>query len=89
MDFRIATVAAITAICYLVGLIVKATPYNNDKYIPIACGICGGLLGVLALYTGLADFPANDPITAVAVGIVSGLAATGINQVAKQLNKGE
>lgn len=89
MDFGIATVAAITAICYLVGLIVKATPYNNDKYIPIACGICGGLLGVLALYAGLADFPANDPITAVAVGIVSGLAATGINQVAKQLNKGE
>ena len=44
MDFGIATVAAITAICYLVGLIVKATPYNNDKYIPIACGICGGLL---------------------------------------------
>ena len=89
MDFGIATVAAITAICYLVGLIVKATPYNNDKYIPIACGICGGLLGVLALYAGLADFPANDPITAVAVGIVSGLAATGINQVAKQLSKGE
>ena len=89
MDFGIATVAAITAICYLVGLIVKATPYNNDKYIPIACGICGGLLGVLALYAGLADFPANDPITAVAVGIVSGLAATGINQMAKQLNKGE
>ncbi|MEA4954362.1 MAG: phage holin family protein [Pseudoflavonifractor sp.] len=89
MDFGIATVAAITAICYLVGLIVKATPFSNDKYIPIACGIFGGLLGVLALYTGLADFPAQDPITAVAVGIVSGLAATGINQVAKQLSKGE
>lgn len=89
MDFGIATVAAITAICYLVGLIVKATPYNNDKYIPIACGICGGLLGLLALYAGLADFPANDPITAVAVGIVSGLAATGINQMAKQMSKGE
>ena len=89
MDFGIATVAAITAICYLVGLIVKATPYNNDKYIPIACGICGGLLGLLALYAGLADFPANDPITAVAVCIVSGLAATGINQMAKQMSKGE
>ena len=49
----------------------------------------GGLLGVLALYAGLADFPANDPITAVAVGIVSGLAATGINQMAKQMSKGE
>lgn len=89
MDFGIATVAAITAICYLVGLIVKATPWNNDKYIPIACGLAGGLLGILALYTHLTDFPATDPITAAAVGVVSGLAATGINQVAKQLNKGE
>lgn len=89
MDFGIATVAAITAICYMVGLIVKASPWNNDKYIPIACGLFGGLLGVLSLYTGLTDFPAQDPITAVAVGIVSGLAATGINQVAKQLSKGE
>ncbi|MEA4955259.1 MAG: phage holin family protein [Pseudoflavonifractor sp.] len=89
MDFGIATVAAITAICYLVGLIVKATPFNNDKYIPIACGFAGGLMGILALYTGLPDFPAQDPITAIAVGVVSGLAATGINQVAKQLSKGE
>ena len=35
------------------------------------------------------DFPATDYITALAVGIVSGLAATGINQVYKQLSKGE
>ena len=46
MDFGIASVAAITVICYMVGLIVKATPYNNDKYIPIACGVAGGLLGI-------------------------------------------
>ena len=31
------------------------------------------------------DFPAGDYITAAAVGIESGLAATGINQAAKQL----
>ena len=33
------------------------------------------------------DFPATDYITAVAVGIVSGLAATGVNQIGKQLGK--
>lgn len=87
MDFGIANVAAITVICYLVGLIVKATPYNNDKYIPIACGIVGGVLGVAGLYIGLPDFPAGDPLTAAAVGIVSGLAATGINQAIKQTVK--
>lgn len=31
------------------------------------------------------DYPAKDYITGVAVGIVSGLAATGVNQVFKQL----
>lgn len=31
------------------------------------------------------DFPAGDYITAVAVGIVSGLAATGVNQCVKQM----
>ena len=84
MDFGIASVAAITVICYLVGLVVKASPWNNDKYIPIACGLVGGVLGVAALYLGVADFPAADPLTAVAVGIVSGLAATGVNQMVKQ-----
>ena len=31
------------------------------------------------------EYPATDAITAVAVGIVSGLAATGANQIVKQL----
>lgn len=87
MEFGIANVAAITVICYLVGLVVKATPYNNDKFIPIACGVVGGVLGVAGLYLGLPDFPAGDPLTAAAVGIVSGLAATGINQAIKQTVK--
>ena len=83
----IASVAAITVICYLVGLIVKAVPNMADKYIPICCGVAGAVLGLAGLYLGLPDFPAGDPLTALAVGIVSGLAATGVNQVAKQLGK--
>lgn len=85
-NIGIASVAAITVICYLVGLIVKASGLN-DKYIPICCGVAGAALGVAGLYLGLPDFPANDPLTALAVGIVSGLAATGANQVFKQLGK--
>ena len=84
MDLGIASVAAITVICYLVGMIIKATGLDN-KYIPAIMGVCGGVLGVAGLYLGLADFPATDALTAVSVGIVSGLAATGINQVGKQL----
>ena len=87
MDFGMVSVAAITVICYLVGMVVKAIPNMEDKYIPIACGVCGAVLGPLALRLGVAEFPATDYMTAVAVGIVSGLAATGINQVGKQLTK--
>lgn len=86
MDFGIANVAAITVICYLAGLIAKALPLD-DRYIPIVCGVCGAVLGVAGLYMGLPDFPAGDPLTALAVGIVSGLAATGVNQAVKQLGK--
>ena len=85
MDFGIASVAAITVIAYLIGLIVKASGLDN-KYIPAIVGVCGGLLGAAGLYLDLPDYPASDPLTAVAVGIVSGLAATGINQAAKQLS---
>ena len=77
--------AAITVICYLAGLAVKATPWNNNKFIPIVCGLSGGLLGLAGLYLGMPDFPAADPVTAAAVGIASGLAATGVDQAQKQL----
>ena len=89
MDFGVASVAAITVICYLVGLIVKATPFNNDKYIPIACGVVGAVVGGLWFYMGWGEYPATEPVTAVAVGIVSGLAATGVNQVFKQISSGK
>ena len=87
MEFGVASVAAVTVICYLVGLVVKASPWNNDKYIPIACGLVGGGLGIAALYLGLPDFPAGDPLTAAEVGIVSGLAATGMDQAIRQVTQ--
>ncbi|MEA4932937.1 MAG: phage holin family protein [Lawsonibacter sp.] len=86
MDFGIVGVAAITVICYLVAQVVKATPLDS-KWLPVLCGLVGGVLGVAALYISLPDFPATDPLTAAAVGIVSGLAATGANQIGKQLTQ--
>lgn len=88
MDFGIANVAAIMVVAYLVGAIVKASGIDN-KWIPIVCGITGLIVGIVALYIGMPDFPASDPITAAAVGTASGLAATGANQIGKQLKKDE
>ena len=84
MDIGIASVAAITVICYLVGQLVKVSPLDS-KFVPAICGIVGAVLGPVGMYLGVPDFPATDVLTAVAVGIVSGLAATGINQIGKQL----
>ena len=49
-------------------------------------GVVGGILGVLAMRY-MPDYPAGDYITAVAVGIVSGFAATGINEAVKQIKQ--
>ena len=84
MSFGMATVTAITVICYLICEGVKATKIDN-KYVPIVAGVTGAILGVVGFLTKMPDFPAQDVLTAVAVGIVSGLAATGANQVSKQL----
>ena len=81
--FGIAGVVAITVICYLIGQGVKASGLDN-KWIPVIVGACGGVLGVAGMFL-MADFPAGDMLTAAAVGIVSGLAATGVNQAGKQL----
>lgn len=86
MTFGIANVAVISVICYLVGMLIRATGLDN-KWIPSICGVTGAILGVVAYVLQMPDFPASDPLTAVAVGIVSGLAATGIDQAVKQLQK--
>ncbi len=81
----IVSVAAIVVIVYLVGEAVKAMTIDN-KWIPVICGAIGGALGVLGMFI-MPDFPAHDVLNAMAVGIVSGLAATGANQIVKQLTK--
>lgn len=83
MSFDMIQVVAITVICYLIGMIVKATPLD-DKWIPCIVGVLGGALGVVGMYI-MPDFPAHDILNAVAIGIVSGLAATGAHQIGKQL----
>ena len=81
--FGIAAVAAISVICWLAGEAVKLSPLDN-KWIPVVVGVLGGILGVVGFKT-MPEFPATDVMTAVAVGIVSGLAATGADQIGKQL----
>lgn len=87
--FGIASVAAITVVCYLIGMVCKNSAHVPDKDIPGIMGICGAILGVAAKATHMPEVADMHIITAVAVGIVSGLAATGVNQIFKQAGKAE
>lgn len=86
IDLGLATMPAITAICFLIGIGCKNAPYLPDESIPTIMGAVGLILGIAALYI-MPGFPAEDPITAAAIGAVSGLAATGLHQTWRQAEK--
>lgn len=82
----IAAVPVITVIAFLAAECAKLTPMPNE-WLPALCGVVGAILGVVALYVSPTIMPATDVLSAIAVGIVSGLAATGAHQVYKQLSE--
>lgn len=78
------TIPAIIVICYLIGVGAKAIPNISDNLIPVIVGVAGGILGVVGMFT-IPEFPAKDILNAMAIGIASGFASTGCNQLVKQL----
>lgn len=77
---------AIVVMCYLVGAVCKTIGNEKlDKFIPVICGSLGAILGVVIFLTIPNFIPAENWAVAVAIGIVSGFSATGINQIWKQL----
>lgn len=85
MDFGIASVAAIVAICYFIGLGVKASGIDN-KWITVIVAAIGGILGIVGMYV-MPNYPATDILNAIAIGMVSGASATWIDQTKKQFTK--
>ena len=90
MSFDFMTIPAITILCLLIGQGVKVTPLDT-KFIPAICGFSGAIIGILAYFINMPAMLdlAEDGITATAIGAFSGLAATGLHQVYKQLTKKE
>lgn len=82
-------VAAIAVICYLVGMGLKAWDAFDDRKIPVIMGVIGGVLGIVAYFLTPQLLPVDDIISSIAVGIVSGFTATGVNQAYKQSQKGD
>ena len=81
----VAVVPVLIIIAFAVGMVAKAIKAIPDKWIPVICCIAGGIFGVLAFYVGVEGLEATEWITALAIGMASGLAATGLHQAYKQL----
>lgn len=82
------TCLPIIAICFGVGIGCKAFDRIPDKWIPFILAVAGGGIGAVALNV-IPEFPATDYITAIAVGVMSGLSAIGVHQAYKQAKKEE
>lgn len=82
-------IPSIIIICYLVGEIFKLLILKKKskyKYIPIIVGITGGILGVISYYISPnIVLNVESPLIAISIGILSGLASTGSNELIKQI----
>ena len=90
MDFtEYAAIPAVVIIVYLAMEIYKVFAKGETalKAIPPLCGVLGLLLGIGCFYFLPGVIPADNILAAAAMGIVSGFAATGVNQVVKQATK--
>lgn len=89
MDF--ASIPIIVVCCYIVGEIYKVIFKKKSKaykLIPILVALVGGLLGVVIFYTEpKVMFNVDNFYSALLIGLLSGFASTGTNQVVKQLIK--
>lgn len=81
------SVAAITIICYLIGMGCKLNAKIKDEAIPVIVGVAGAVFGVIAYLTKMPEFEGMHILEAIGTGIYSGGAATWVNQIFKQAQK--
>ena len=86
---ELVSVPAIAAIVYWVIAIIKYAVKENEtfkRFIPLIAAGLGVILGVVAYYLVPGIIPADNVVVAIIVGGASGLTATGVNQIIKQLS---
>lgn len=71
----------ILVISYFCGMISKDFNFNN-KWIPLVTGMAGAILGGLFYFMKIPGAQ-SDIFSSIALGIISGLASTGIDQITK------
>lgn len=81
----IASVPVIVIICMFASQMYKSFfAETTYKHIPTLCGLLGLALGVICYITLPNYIPAENWLVASAIGLVSGLTATGTHQIYKQ-----
>lgn len=77
---------AITIICYGVSEVVKSAKLVRAEYIPLVSVFIGIFCSIVSLVYGF-DIGGGNAIDIFAIGISSGLAAVGLNQIPKQIKR--
>lgn len=83
------SVPVIAAIVYGIMAVYKQllTAEKWRRLIPLWSAVLGVILGVVAYYVAPEIISADNILTAIEIGLFSGLGATGINQIYKQATK--
>lgn len=87
---EIVSVPVIIGIVYFVmevyKTLVKNAPAVWTNLIPVWAAVLGLGLGIIAYFFVPAIMPADDILTAILIGLASGLGAVGVHQVGKQIS---
>ena len=80
-------------VLYFVGMWLKQGAFVKDKYIPLALGIMGIIVGGIWVLATASFATSQDIALAIFTAIVQGILVAGlstyVNQIFKQLNKEE
>lgn len=89
-EYGVVSVPVIVLICYLMAEAIKVLFYKNSKVrelLPIISAFIGCVLAII-IFVFVPDLRLfNNVLDAIVVGIISGLGATGSNQIFKQIKK--
>lgn len=86
------SIPVIVMLCYLAGEIYKVVFKNKEniyKLIPVLLTLMGGVIGVVMYLVDEDYLKVTSMISALEIGLISGAASTGTNQIIKQLKKKE
>ena len=89
-EYGVVSVPVIVLICYLMAEAIKVLFHKNSKMrelLPIISAFIGCVLAII-IFVFVPDLRLfNNILDAIVVGIISGLGATGSNQIFKQIKK--